>query len=574
MLGRKLSSNPTLIAAVLAIALIGGCDRATTAPSSSEGNFFAAHLVVQNGNNQSGPSMVALPLPVSVKVTDAGGVAVSGAVISFTVRQGGGIVSAVNSVSDASGIATSVWTLGASLGAQQLVALLNHGADSAVFTAVATSGSPAHILLISGNGQVGRSDQVLASPLVVEVTDAAGKPLAGASVVFTQGAANPNGFTSANPVTTGADGTASVTWTLGKNAGDTTIAMSVVASLAVARSALVTFSATARPEYRIRRDTTPFLQFDTTGATIGSPVSYLAGKRDTLRVQVYDPTDPTDSSGVQGVAVTWAPLTSTAWDGHTVNATTVTDNKGFAKTLWVLVGDTGGVIRPSNIAKRMIATASMGQVEFQARVMPGRICSVVQDPIAGTLSVGSSVNVAATVKDCNLFPVSGASVTFTPTSGSVAPVTTFSDAFGRVFTTWTLGSLVGVQTLNAVATGQADPYLGASFPTFRASSVQSVTVLPLPPASIAVTGVPASWLHTTTTDSITVTVKDANGNAVVGQAVSFSAPAGGGSVTPSSPVTDSNGQLKFTFTMGPAVGPNSVIITAGGVTKTVTINGT
>ena len=48
MLGRKLSSNGTLIAALVAVALIGGCDRATTAPSSSEGNFFAAHLVVQS----------------------------------------------------------------------------------------------------------------------------------------------------------------------------------------------------------------------------------------------------------------------------------------------------------------------------------------------------------------------------------------------------------------------------------------------------------------------------------------------------------------------------------------------
>ena len=563
MLGRKLSSNPTLIAAVLAIALIGGCDRATTAPSSSEGNFFAAHLVVQNGNNQSGPSMVALPLPVSVKVTDAGGVAVSGAVISFTVRQGGGTVSAVNSVSNASGIATSVWTLGASLGAQQLVALLNQGADSAVFTAVATSGSPAQIVLVSGNGQVGRSDQVLTSPLVVAVTDAAGKPLAGASVVFTQGAANPTGFTSANPVTTGVDGRASVNWTLGQNTSNTTVPMTVTASLAGVPTAVVTFSATARPEYRIRRDLTPFLQFDTTGATIGSPVSYLAGVRDTLRVQVYD---PTDSSGVQGVAVTWAPLTSTASDGHAVNATTVTDNKGFAKTLWVLVGDAGGVIPPSNIAKRMIATTSMGQVEFQARVMPGRICSVV-DSIAGSTTINTAVNVSATVKDCNGFPVSGASVTFTPTSGSVAPVTTFSDAFGRVYTTWTLGSLVGVQKLNAVATGQADPYLGASFPTFSASSVQSVTVMPLPPASVIATSSPPAHDAVGFPQSVTFQVKDTGGNAMVGQLVTFTVTGGGGSAAPASGTTDASGNVTVLWTLGPAAGVNTLTATAGSITS-------
>jgi len=563
MLGRKLSSNPTLIAAVLAVALIGGCDRATTAPSSSEGNFFAAHLVVQNGNNQSGPSMVALPLPVSVKVTDAGGVAVSGAVISFTVRQGGGTVSAVNSVSDASGIATSVWTLGASLGAQQLVALLNQGADSAVFTAVATSGSPAQILLISGNGQVGRSDQVLASPLVVEVTDAAGKPLAGASVKFTQGAANPDGFTSANPATTGADGIASVTWTLDKNTSNTTVPMSVAASVAGVPAAVVTFTATSRPEYRIQRVTTPFLQVDTTGATIGAPGDYLAGVRDTLRVQVYDPSDTTGSSGVQGVSVTWATQVQTGTtDGHPNNATTVTDNFGFAKTTWVLRSDAGAPIPPSNVAKRMFATATfatatIGQVEFQAKVTPGRICSVNQDPIAGSPTVGASVNVTATVKDCNGFPVSGDSVTFTPTAGSVSPGVVISNLSGQVSTTWTLPVTVGPQKLFATASGQADP----------SPSVQSVTVTPLPPASVIATSSPPAHDAVGFPQSVTFQVKDTGGNAMVGQLVTFTVTGGLGSAAPGSATTDASGNVTVLWTLGPAAGVNTLTATVGSITS-------
>ena len=569
MIGRKLSSNGTLIAALLAVALIGGCDRVTTAPSSTQGNFFAAHLVVQNGNNQNGPSNAALPLPVSVRVTDAGGIAVAGATVSFAVRQGGGTVSTASSISDSTGIATSVWTLGALLGAQQLVALLGHGADSVVFAAVATVGAPAHILLVSGNGQVRRSDQVLVNPLVVEVTDAAGKPLPGASVVFAQGVANPDGFTSANPVSTGSDGTASVTWTLGKNAGNSTVAMSVVASLAVAPSALVTFTATARPEYRIRRDLTPFLQSDTTGSTIGSPVSYLAGVRDTLRVQVYD---PSDSSGVQGVTVTWAPLTSTKSDGHTVNATTVTDNKGFAKTLWVLLGDTAGAIPPSNIAKRMIATASMGQVEFQARVTPGGICSVAQAPISGPTLVNANISVSATVKDCNGFPVPGASVTFTPTAGSVAPVMLISNASGQVSTTWTLGSTTGIQTLNAVASGQADPYLGASYPTFSAASVQSVSATILPPASVTATNPPPSPSGVGTQHSVTWHVTDATGAAVANQLVTFAVTAGVGTVAPGSGVTNASGDITVVWTLGPgAATVNTLTATAGGITGSVSV---
>jgi protocatechuate 3,4-dioxygenase beta subunit len=570
MIGRKLSSNGTLIAALLAVALIGGCDRVTTAPSSTQGNFFAAHLVVQNGNNQNGPSNAPLPLPVSVRVTDAGGIAVAGAAVSFAVRQGGGTVSSTYSVSDSTGIATSVWTLGASLGAQQLVALLGHGADSAVFTAVATVGAPAQILLISGNGQVGRSDQVLANPLVVQVTDAAGKPLPGASVVFAQGVANPDGFTSANPATTGPDGTASVTWTLGKNAGNTTVPMSVIASLALAPSALVTFTATARPEYRIRRDLTPFLQFDTTGATIGSPYSYLAGMRDTLRVQVYD---PTDSSGVQGVAVTWAPLTSADSDGRTVNATTVTDNKGFAKTLWVLLGGAGGALQPSTHAKRMIATASMGQVEFQARVTPGAICSVTQATPPGPTLVSASISVSATVKDCNGFPVPGASVTFIPDSGSVSPSTPqLSNASGQAFATWTLGGTAGVQNLTARASGQADPYLGASYPTYSAASVLSVSATNLPPASVTDTNPPHSPSAAGSAFHTTWHVTDANGKAVVGQLVTFAVTAGVGTVAPGSGLTNGSGDITVLWTLGPgAATVNTLTATAGGVTGSVSV---
>lgn len=566
MIGRKLSSNGTLIAALVAVALIGACDRVSTAPSNNEGNFFAAHLVVQNGNNQNGPSNAPLPVPVAVRVTDAGGVAVPGAAVSFQVRQGGGTVSAASSVSDATGVATSTWTLGASLGAQQLVALLGAGTDSAVFTAVATVGSPAQILLISGNGQVGRSDQALANPLVVEVTDAAGKPLPGASVVFAQGLANTDGFTSANPATTGADGTASVTWTLGKNAGNSTVAMSVIASLAAAPSTLVAFTATARPEYRIRRDLTPFLQVDTTGSTIGSPVSYLAGVRDTLRVQVYD---PSDSSGVQGVAVTWAPLTATRTDGHAINATTVTDNKGFAKTLWVLLGDTSGAIPPSNIAKRMIATASMGQVEFQAQVMPGAICSVVQSTGSGPTLINAGISVSATVRDCNGYPVPGASVTFNPSAGSVGTVTPpLSNASGQVFTTWTLGSTTGVQTLTALASDQVNPYLTPS----GATSVLSVSATVLPPASVTATNPPPSPSPVSAVDSVTFHVTDATGAPVVGQLVTFAVTAGVGTVAPGSGLTNGSGDVIVVWTLGPGHATvNTLTATAGGITGSVSV---
>jgi protocatechuate 3,4-dioxygenase beta subunit len=274
---------------------------------------------------------------------------------------------------------------------------------------------------------------------------------------------------------------------------------------------------------------------------------------------------------VQGVVITWAALTS--GDGHLINATSVTDNKGIAKTMWVLLADAGGAIVPTNIAHRVTATASMGQVEFQARVTPGRICGVAQDAISGATTINTAVNVSATVKDCNGFPVPGATVTFAVTAGSVAPAAQFSDASGRVSTTWTLGGTTGVQKINMTASGQADPYLGASFPTFAAASTQSVTVTPLPPAAVSATNPPASPSAASSVHSITFHVVDANGAPVVGQLVTFVATAGGGSVAPGSGSTDAAGNVTTSWTLGAAAATvNTLTATAGSVTATVNVS--
>src|SRR5689334_10228294 len=78
------------------------------------------------------------------------------------------------------------------------------------------------IAMASGNGQTGAVGTALANPLVVLVTDAQGKPVQGASVAWT---VSGGGSVSSASTTTGADGKASVSRTLGPAAGQqTTIA--------------------------------------------------------------------------------------------------------------------------------------------------------------------------------------------------------------------------------------------------------------------------------------------------------------------------------------------------------------
>ena len=216
------------------------------------------------------------------------------------------------------------------------------------------------------------------------------------------------------------DGTASVTWTLGKNAGNTTVPMSVVASLAACR---LRFSS---PSRRLRAPSTA------SGATSRrSCRSTPRARRSALPSAIWRAcairsgcrcTIPSDSSGVQGVAVTWAPLTSTESDGHTVNATTVTDNKGFAKTLWVLLGDAGR--RDSAFEHR---EAHDRHREHGAGGVPGAgdagrdLQRCPGSDLGDDDGRYNAVSVSATVKDCNGFPVPGASVvTFATAGGNVS----------------------------------------------------------------------------------------------------------------------------------------------------------
>jgi adhesin/invasin len=550
-------------------------------------------VLINSGNNQTGPTGLLLLKELYTKVVDQNNKPVVGARVTWTVASGGGSLTqtAGSGITNALGVDSASWTLGSTVGTQTVTAAVA-SVGSITFTATGTTvgGTAATIRIISGSGQVGRSAQALTNPLVVEVRDASGNTLSGISVRFTQAASNTDGFSSPSPVTTGADGQASVTWTLGKNLTNRVDTMAVYAS-PVGVAVVDTFTATARPEYRIVRIATPFLQFDTTGATIGAPGDFSMppgalhdGNRDTLRVQVYD---PTDSSGVQGITVTWATQASSTTDGHPNNASTVTDNFGFAKTTWVLRSDGGAaVLAPDNIAKRMFATATMGQVEFQASVTPGRICKVSQNSSAASQGVGTILSDTVTVTDCNGYPVPGASVVLVPGagSGSVSASPVITNSAGQAFITWTLGTnaAFSVQTLTATASGKADPYNTGGDPTFTASNQRAVSVVAGSANSVtATTPVPAASQTYGSSNPITVIVKDQYNNVVSGQVVSFTASGGGstaGTASPASATTNSGGTVSAVWTLGTDSGgvgtfTNTLTITAGAAVLSYVVSG-
>lgn len=113
---------------------LGAASGTLTAAVSNTFNIAsgtAANIAVSAGQAQSGGVSTVLPTALAVLVTDANANPVSGTTVNWAVATGGGSVSGANSVTNAAGIATITWTLGATPGAQSVTA-----------TSAGLSGSP------------------------------------------------------------------------------------------------------------------------------------------------------------------------------------------------------------------------------------------------------------------------------------------------------------------------------------------------------------------------------------------------------------------------------------------------
>lgn len=98
----------------------------------------ASQLRIQAGDGQTGLAGAELAAPIAVIVTDDLQNPKAGIPVTFAVASGGGTVSTANAVTNAQGIASVVWTLGPSVGAQTVVAT-STGLPAATFVATATA---------------------------------------------------------------------------------------------------------------------------------------------------------------------------------------------------------------------------------------------------------------------------------------------------------------------------------------------------------------------------------------------------------------------------------------------------
>jgi hypothetical protein len=142
-------------------------------------------LRVVAGDRQTGAAGSPLPRSIIVEVTDSGGAPVAGAGVAFTIAAGGGTVSAPSVTSDASGQATTHWTVGTKPGElQQLTASIPSSASvpSIAISATSIAGPPVTLTPLPSNVYAGPEGSNLV--LGVKAIDAIGNPASGAQLTW------------------------------------------------------------------------------------------------------------------------------------------------------------------------------------------------------------------------------------------------------------------------------------------------------------------------------------------------------------------------------------------------------
>src|SRR5262245_27281998 len=176
-----------------------------------------AHIGISSGGApQSAIAGSGVQVIPSVLVTNSGGSPVANAKVTFAVASGGGSVNPATAVTNASGIASTYWTLGLVAGPNALTATIE-GLAPVTFNATGVAGTATKMIAEPGTTpQAVPAGAVVPVPPAVRVTDANGNPVAGVKVVFWTG----DGTIVPASVITDANGRAAATsWTVEKVAG-------------------------------------------------------------------------------------------------------------------------------------------------------------------------------------------------------------------------------------------------------------------------------------------------------------------------------------------------------------------
>jgi hypothetical protein len=170
-------------------------------------------LVPTMGNGQIGADGTTLPTALQITATNPyTGAPISGVNVTFSDGGVGGTFSNPTGTTDVNGLASTTYTLPTK---PQTVTITctSSGYGTGTFSESDVIGPVASIQTISGAKQSGTVGTTLPAPLVVKAKDAYGNLEVGALILFSDGGVG-GVFSNPNPVATGTNGEASITYTL------------------------------------------------------------------------------------------------------------------------------------------------------------------------------------------------------------------------------------------------------------------------------------------------------------------------------------------------------------------------
>lgn len=494
-------------------------------------------LVIQAGDGQSAVHDTPVPIAPAVLVEDQYANPISGVSVTFAVTAGGGGVTGSPATSTADGIATlGSWTLGSTSGANTLSASAP-GAPPVTFSATATAGPAARMVLFEGDNQTTTVLTPVPIRPAVRITDATGNPVEHFRPNFVVVNQWPGTVSNSTPESD-ANGVARVdSWTLSSVAADPQ-RLRVTAS---PMSDTVYFSATATSSapYWLLFDNWQTGQTRLTNTAVAPPPKAVVIDRYNNRVS--------------GTAVTFA-VTEGGGSIASANPAT-TDANGYAPVTWILGPDPGANTLTATVAGIADpATLTLTAAPRPASASQSRVSAA---PATLTASDGSSASTITVIaRDDAGTGISGATVLLSATglgntlvqpgptnAEGVATGTLHSTRIGTKVVTATIGTVTVSQTASILVTAAAP----ARIALFRGEPQSAGVGTPVftPPAVI---------------------VSDAFHNVVSGATVTFAVATGGGSISgPNGIVTNQSGIAAVGgWVLGPEAGANTLTASVEG----------
>lgn len=455
------------------------------------------------------------PLTVQATVINSNGAPVVDEVVQFSFSQDGlaffnpGTGSALT---NNDGIASISLLVGESAGAGQVIATLSSGETADIGFVSAGGGSqssqtPASLDLFASAIQLSSSgsEQI---ELIALVKDAQNILLEGIDVAF----ASDSGELQITQLTTLADGTARAILTSQNNPENRII--NVTAGVGDLQQAL---------------------NIDVVGTEIrvNAPASVIIGDTAEVSIVVVD----SDGNGIANQAVTVA-----SENGNGISSTSpTTDETGQVSINYTALNAGQDVVRVAGLNTTGTTNISVQQDQFSFTSIP-----------AADIELNTDANMVVTWLRSGT-PFANGNITLTTTRGSLSQTQVTTDANGQVS--------VNIQSNNAgkaTVLAQGEDANGALVNAradieFIATQVDNI-LIEASPSSIGPDGQKST---------ITAVLRDPSGNLVKGKTVNFTADdVSGGSISPASVVTDSNGIASTVYTSNTVTSENAITITA------------